>query len=198
MIMEFRKKTPIRRTNPKPTANYREYKKDLREDFGCRCGYCDDHDYFRITDYQIDHFVPRTQLKSIKLTDYSNLVYACRSCNLSKWNKWPSCNEKIANDGKEGFVDPCNSEFDKLFSRNKRGEIIAETPLGIWMWKALNLGNPVHSVVWKLEQIHKKIDKLQAIADAYPTDTYVYKMLNTLNKGYRSYIDQLKGGAPVF
>ena len=98
----------------------------------------------------------------------------------------------------KGFVDPCNVEYDKQFSRNGRGEIVAETPLGEWMWKALNFGNPAHSVIWKLEQILKIINELQAIADAYPTDSSVSVILNNLNKGYREYLDQLKGGAPVF
>lgn len=196
--MEFRKKTPARRVNPKSVTDYHQFKNDLREDFGCRCGYCDDHDYFRTTDYQIDHFVPKIQLKTIKQTDYGNLVYACRSCNRAKWDKWPSGNEKIANDGEIGFIDPCDGNYDKQFARNNRGEIIAETPLGVWMWKALNLGNPAHSVIWKLEQIRKKIDQLQLIADAYPTNASISLLLNNLNKGFRLYLDQLRGGKPVF
>ena len=198
MVMEFRTKTPKRRENPLTVTDYHKHKGNLQEDFNHRCGYCDDHDYFRMTDYQIDHFVPRVQLKTIKPTDYSNLVYSCRSCNRAKWDKWPTGNEKVANDGMKGFVDPCNVEFDKQFSRNGRGEIVAETPLGEWMWIALNFGNPAHSVIWKLEQILKIINELQAIADAYPTDSSVSVILNNLNKGYRAYLDELRGGAPVF
>ena len=198
MIMEFRKNTPTRRINPPTVTDYHKHKDNLREDFRHRCGYCDDHDYFRTTDYQIDHFVPRVLLKTIKPTDYTNLVYSCRSCNRAKWDKWPTVNEKVANDGFTGFVDPCDTEYDKQFSRNRRGEIIAVTPLGEWMWKALNLGNPAHSVVWKLEQIRIIIDELQVIADTYPTDSSVSVTLNKLNKGYRDYLDQLRGGAPVF
>ena len=198
MNQKFRERTPVRRTNSKLVNDYREFKTDLKEDFNCRCGYCNDHDYFRTADYQIDHFVPRTKLKSIKPTDYSNLVYACRSCNRAKWNKWPSGDEKIANDGKEGFIDPCNTEYDKQFSRNARGEIIPNTPLGVWMWKALNFGNPVHCVVWKLEQILKNIIELQKIADSKPNNVSVLTALNTLNKNFHSYFDQLMGGSPKF
>lgn len=198
MFMEFRKKTPKRRINSPEVADYHKYKDNLRDDFNRRCGYCDDHDYFRLTDYQIDHFVPKVQLKTIKPTDYSNLVYSCRSCNRAKWDKWPTRNEKIANDGKKGFVDPCDEEYNKHFSRNGRGEIVAETPLGEWMWKALNFGNPAHSVIWKLEQILTIITELQTIADAYPANSSVSTILNSLNKGYRDYLDQLRGGAPVF
>ena len=90
--MDLRERIPTRRFDPKSVSDYHQYKEDLREDFKCRCGYCNDHDYFRTTDYQIDHFVSRTQMKRIELTDYSNLVYSCRSCNNSKRAKWPTGN----------------------------------------------------------------------------------------------------------
>lgn len=196
--MELRKRTPSRRDNPKILSDYHQYKDDLREDFNCRCGYCDDHDYFRKADYQIDHFVPRTQLRNIKLNDYSNLVYACRSCNRAKSNKWPSGDENVANDGDMGFIDPCNESYDQHFSRNVRGDIIPESKLGLWMWKALNLGNPIHAFVWKLEQIRIKIDDLQSVADDCSADMEVSTMLNKLNKEFRYYLDQLQGGAPIF
>ena len=196
--MDLRERIPTRRSDPKSVSDYHQYKDDLREDFKCRCGYCNDHDYFRTTDYQIDHFVPRTQMKRIELTDYSNLVYSCRSCNRAKSNKWPTGDENMANNGSEGFIDPCDKAFDEQFSRNERGEVIPKTQLGIWMWKALNFGNPVHSVVWKLERIKTEIDKLQVIADVYPSDTTVSIKLNDLNKGFRSYLDELRGGAPIF
>ncbi len=198
MIMGHRKKIPIRRTNPKTVIDYHKHKEDLREDFNFRCGYCDDHDYFRLTEYQIDHFVPRTQLVNIKLADYFNLVYACRSCNRAKWNKWPTGNERISNNGKEGFIDPCDAEYDKQFSRNKRGEIVPETPLGRWMWIALNLGNPVHSVIWKLEQTRMIIDELLKIADTDKTDPLFNKKLNSYFRRFITYLDQLRGGAPIF
>ena len=198
MSMEFREKTPKRRTNPQVVTDYHKYKDNLQEDFGHRCGYCDDHDYFRMTDYQIDHFVPKAQLRTITPTDYSNLVYSCRSCNRAKWDKWPTGIEKVANDGMVGFVDPCDAEYGKQFSRNGRGEIVAVTQLGEWMWKALNLGNPVHSLVWKLEQIRKIINELWTIADTYPANSSVSVILNNLNKQYISYLDELRGGAPVF
>ena len=196
--MAFRNKTPIRRTDPKKISNYQGYKNDLRVDFNYRCGYCDDHDYFALADYQIDHFVPKAQLKSISPASYSNLVYSCRSCNRAKWDQWHTGDEIIPNDGSVGFIDPCDKEYEMQFSRNSRGEIVAQTTLGIWMWKALNLGNPAHSLIWKLEQIRKRIDELQVIADKYPVDSTVSIVLRDLYKRFIDYLDQLKGGAPVF
>ena len=57
---DFRKITPTRRDNVPAGKKYQEYKPLLREDFHQRCGYCGDHDYFRETFYEIDHFVPKT------------------------------------------------------------------------------------------------------------------------------------------
>ena len=57
-MTDFRKISPQRRSNPSTQSNYRKYKLELREDFHQRCGYCGDHDFFRQTYYEIDHFVP--------------------------------------------------------------------------------------------------------------------------------------------
>ena len=64
--MNFRDKTPIRRTNPSSQSNYTRYRDELRSDFNCRCGYCHTHDFFRSTYYEIDHFVPKTIIKTIE------------------------------------------------------------------------------------------------------------------------------------
>ena len=106
MTEDFRHRTPKRRENPEAKNHYSDYKPELREDFNERCGYCGDHDFFRQSYYEIDHFVPRKKLKVIALNDYSNLVYACRSCNNAKRAKWPTGDEKVHNDGKVGFIDP--------------------------------------------------------------------------------------------
>lgn len=41
---KLREKDPERRDIKKKKKCYRSYKKELREDFNKRCGYCDDHD----------------------------------------------------------------------------------------------------------------------------------------------------------
>ena len=42
---------------------------------------------------------------NISPTEYSNLVYSCRSCNNSKRAKWPTGDENVHNDGEQGFID---------------------------------------------------------------------------------------------
>ncbi|MEI6053676.1 MAG: hypothetical protein WCQ44_13305, partial [Opitutaceae bacterium] len=53
-----------------------DHRSDLRIDYKYRCGYCNDIESYRITWFEIDHFVPKEYLKTITETDYSNLVYA--------------------------------------------------------------------------------------------------------------------------
>lgn len=110
-MKDFRKTIPARRASVPAYKAHNEYKPLLREDFHQRCGYCGDHDFFRDTYYEVDHFVPKKHLVKISPIEYSNLVYSCRSCNNSKRAKWPTKNEDVHNDGKQGFIDPCDSAY---------------------------------------------------------------------------------------
>lgn len=92
--MSFREvdKIPARRDITTNVTSYSAHREDLIIDFKARCGYCNDIHIYRIASFEIDHFIPRVRNKkpflSIKSdTDYSNLVYACKSCNNSKRNK---------------------------------------------------------------------------------------------------------------
>ena len=162
-MMKFREFLPVRRDNPKQVRRYSEHKDELREDFHERCGYCGDSDYFRMEYYEVDHFVPKEVLKTIGITDYSNLVYSCRSCNNSKRDNWPTEDEHLHNDGSVGFIDPCNTDYDKQFERNDDGSIVPQTPLGTWMFSALNLGNPKHRIVWMLTTIKERLELLKSL-----------------------------------
>ena len=186
--MKFRENTPFRRVIQIKYADYHAYRELLKADFHARCGYCDDPERFSDVPYQIDHFVPKKAMKTIAENDYDNLVFACRRCNREKWDKWPSGNENVHNDGVTGFVDPCNPEYDRQFERNDRGEIVPTTPLGKWMWIELDLGNAAHRIIWTLSQLRKEIDAIsqntQASADA---------RIASLCNQYFTHEDQLKG-----
>lgn len=193
-MADFRKISPIRRTVVPEYDSHTKYKTLLREDFHQRCGYCGDHDFFRDTYYEVDHFVPKKHLVKISDTAYSNLVYSCRSCNNSKRAKWPTKDETIHNDGNVGFVDPCNSSYPEQFERIADGSIRSITELGCWMWSALNFGNPVHRVRFKLEELKLLLDELDN-SDTYSMEELIaIKQLNTM---YRNFEEQLKG-KPIF
>lgn len=186
---DFRKITPSRRSDVPACSNYQKYRELLREDFHQRCGYCGDHEYFRDTFYEIDHFVPRS-LADEKKNEYSNLVYSCRTCNNSKGNKWPTGVASCPNDGNAGWIDPCDSRFAEQFERLKDGSIYGKTQLGVWMWEALSLGNPIHRLKWILEQIRVELEKAETIN---PTEIKELRHINELNSMYRSFEEQLRG-----
>ena len=193
-MADFRKVTPSRRSTVPDKKHYGDYKPILREDFDQRCGYCGDHDFFSETYYEVDHFVPKGQLKTLSETTYTNLVYSCRSCNNSKRAKWPTKDEMVHNDGKQGFIDPCHADYAQQFERLADGSVHAITELGQWMWRALNMGNPSHRLKWKLEQLRvilMKTDKLEI------DDPDELRQIKELNAKYRSYEETLKG-YPIF
>lgn len=85
--MKFRETTPKRQNITKEVSDYHEHKINLQKDFRGHCGYCNDRDWPRREFFEIDHFVPKVMLTTIKDTDYSNLVYSCRSCNNAEKKK---------------------------------------------------------------------------------------------------------------
>lgn len=192
-MTDFRHRKPTRRENQEAKSHYTDYRPELREDFNERCGYCGDHDFFRQTYYEIDHFVPRKKLKTIALNDYSNLVYSCRSCNNSKRAKWPTGDEKVHNNGKVGFIDPCDETYADQFHRGKDGSIIARTELGEWMWKALNFGNPAHRVIWNLEEIRKRIRQMEESCSDGVVDSHLAADIMRFTKQYLVFEESLRG-----
>lgn len=188
-MVDFRKTTPFRRCDAPEGKKYQTYKPLLREDFHQRCGYCGDHDFFSDTFYEIDHFVPK-KIAEERENDYSNLVYSCRSCNNSKRAKWPTGNANIPNNGKEGWIDPCDSKYANQFERLSDGSVKSKAELGHWMWKALTLGNPIHRLKWTLEQLRIELMKTDTLEIEDPIEL---KQIKELNARYRKFEGQLRG-----
>ena len=162
---DFRKRVPQRRKNPRNASNYKSYKVRLREDFNERCGYCDDHDKKDggMRSFHIDHFAPKKHLKEISENDYNNLTYACFYCNNAKGADWPTNDEKISNDGKRGYIDACDPEYDRQFHRDDGGKIVPNTDLGQYIYQHLNLYLERHSIIWMLERLQEQIDELSQL-----------------------------------
>lgn len=193
--MFFRLVTPIRRSDPKQVSRYQHHRPELKADFNNRCGYCDCHDLWKHTFYEVDHFVPYAvfkNLKNIKKSDYSNLVYSCRFCNNSKRNKWPSQDEEIHNNGKLGFIDPCNKEYDTQFYRTNDGKIYWNTELGKWMFTVFKFGERERQIqlIWNLERLITLIRKIKFIQSKLNDDDELYKTIESkLNRYARVYMD---------
>lgn len=166
-MYKFRESTPSRRDNRAVCKHYTSYRDTLKEDFGNRCGYCNDLDKYRIRSYTIDHFVPQNPadfVHRLAPNDYYNLVYACRYCNSAKTNKWPTKDERVHHNGKEGFIDPVADEYTDMYHRSSSGRIEPKDPnneLAQYIIDELNLWKPIHERMWKIEKVDFLIDELE-------------------------------------
>ena len=166
----FRNVTPVRRNITRKVNKYNDHKDDLKKDFLDRCGYCNSIDTWRLAPFEIDHFVPKKYLKKISETDYSNLVYSCRSCNNAKRANWPTKDENRHNHNNEGFIDPCEDDYGDQFDREKNGRIIPLSPLGTWMYRIMKLYKPQHEIIWKIEENDNLIDEIEDILKNNPNE----------------------------
>lgn len=189
-MIPFRKETPKRRDIKTVVTKYSDHRNELQRDYKFRCGYCNDSDIWRTVWFEIDHFVPQKYLKTIKDTDYSNLVYACRSCNNSKRAHWPTQDELVHHKNDKGFIDPCNDEYDKQFAREENGKIIPQTKLGEWMYYKLKLHKPQHEIIWQIEELDNLIEECENILVTIDDNILKDKLLR-LYQEYRKYTKQL-------
>ncbi len=148
------------------------YREDLRLDFNRCCGYCGHSDDRQDSStFHIDHFAPKARFPELAI-EYSNLVYSCRICNISKSNHWVGVDSSVPNDGERGFIDPCASEYDANIGRTSDGRIVGLTPLGAYAVKRLKLGLLRHELLWRARradelrvEVAELIDKLAAKGD---------------------------------
>ncbi|MBO0409429.1 HNH endonuclease [Enterococcus hulanensis] len=156
-VKEFRN-FEIKRTCTKKHADFRKYKKALREDFNHRCAYCNIDDEIITTYFEIDHFIPRSICeeygRSDLLSDYSNLVYSCKKCNLAKSNKYEGSldSQKLKN---SQFYDPVEIPLQSVFYRNTIGGIDSDEIKGRKMIIDLKLYRLSHNYEWINEELRK-------------------------------------------
>lgn len=186
----FRKRTPRRQIILRIVAAHGEHRADLRKDFMRRCGYCDDIDTWRFAWFEIDHFVPRKHLVTIKSTDYNNLVYSCRSCNNAKRAAWPTKSETLHHENDAGFIDPCKDDYNDQFTRSTSGRIIPATRLGQWMYNKLKLYKPQHEIIWNIEELDTLISECKALLATLPEGKVKDRLL-LLHDEYWKYTKQL-------
>ncbi|MGB4775536.1 MAG: HNH endonuclease signature motif containing protein [Daejeonella sp.] len=188
----FRDHTPKRRNITRTVITHRDHKPDLKADFISRCGYCNSSDTWKVTYYEVDHFIPEAILTTKANTDYSNLVYSCRSCNNAKRKKWPTNDENFSHRNNEGFIDPCDDEYLNQFSRNNTGEILYNSELGKWMYYALKLHKPQHGVIWNLEQLEPLIAEIKALTDLINIPENIKDMIIQVFIKYDNYRNELR------
>ncbi|MFE3872134.1 HNH endonuclease [Flavobacterium sp. ZS1P70] len=184
--MKVREPLPIRRTAPTKSpkeGKWAKHKPDLCQDFHSHCGYCGSYDGYRHTWYEVDHFIPKSLLDGkISNVEYSNLVYSCKFCNNTKLAKWPTNDINIPNHNDQGFVDPCNEDYDNHLYRTNDGSIMWKTDLGKWMWEIafkFDERNYAIKLLWEVNQIRKIILKYAKELSKMNIHSEEYKLVHT-------------------
>jgi HNH endonuclease len=186
--MIVRDKLPVRRIIPTKSEKgkkWSKHKKDLKVDFNNHCAYCGSFDGFAKTYFEVDHFVPKvffTKFNNIGLAQYSNLVYSCKFCNGNKLAKWPSQSEDVYNKNNEGFIEPCDSEFDNHLYRTKDGAILWHTDLGKWMAvEAFKFDQREKEIkiLWSLNKTRISIDSTTDLLNKETEGTEEYNVIYT-------------------
>ena len=121
-----------RRHGPAGYKDYGSYRDWLRDEFMFRCVYCLHREqwYSRGGTFHIDHAVPvRTDLGGALL--YTNLVYACTSCNQAKGAIL-------------GLPDPCSVCFRDCLEIASDGRVTAKNEAGKKLRDVLRMNSSIN------------------------------------------------------
>lgn len=154
--LPFREVPPKRSYAGEKLSDYRRYKDFLAQDFENRCGYtyCLDFWFGGKTNFQIDHFKPKSKFPDLE-TDYNNLVYSCSFVNRAK------------SDDVGSYIDPVDEDYNTHFYRDELGNIYpkAESESARYMYIRLKLYLKRHSIIWMLDQLEQKMFLLQKLIE---------------------------------
>lgn len=117
----------VRRHGPAGYSNYSSYRDWLRDEFTFRCVYCLHREQWdrRGGTFHVEHFVPASVDPSGEC-EYSNLLYACASCNEAK--------QAIL-----GLPNPCQVAFNDCLRVMPDGHIDTLNPQGEKLKQVLRL-----------------------------------------------------------
>ena len=186
----FRDHSP-KRTCTKSYTNYRSYKEYLATDFSNRCGYtnCPDFWFGGKDNFHIDHFLPWKKYPAFPnlKTDYSNLVYSCSYVNISK------------SDDEGNYLDPCNEDYNKHFTRDKYGAILPnpKSNKAVYMHQKLKLYLGRYKTIWMLDKLESQMQELIKLKNLglFKKEKHdeVNTLLSELLEVYLKYIQYLRG-----
>jgi HNH endonuclease len=164
---------------PRPFVNYQTYKKYLRIEFKATCVYCRMPDRFSEKNYYaVEHYKPKKKFPELK-AEYSNLFYACGTCNTWKGEFWPSDEQIAANI----FVpNPCDYRMYDHLRSHSNGTVTAATQAGKWTVDLLCLNEPL--------QIEKRLFYLNAKKTAERRMREVLSTLKALRQKEQTIVDE--------
>ena len=178
--------------------DYRRYKPYLAEDFSHRCAYCNLNDRYVTTYFEIDHFVPQSEIKKhigyeYLIADYENLIYSCKQCNIAKADLFEGDLLKDPHDNAR-FYNPVNIDYNTIFFRDKHGTISSTDVKGRRNIIDLKLYRPIHNLAWICEQLDYINSKLM---DAINAETNLEKK-DILNQARYKVLDYYKKCKDMF
>jgi len=141
----------VRRHGPEGYDDYGSYRQWLRDEFKFRCVYCLHRELWeaRGTTFHVEHSVPVKEYSAGEC-DYSNLLYAC-----------PTCNE--AKKAVLGVPDPCKVPFHECLRILPDGKIETLNDEGRKLTEVLRLDNAKN-----VENRYRWMRTLQALGSADP------------------------------
>ncbi|MBT6156276.1 MAG: HNH endonuclease [Planctomycetaceae bacterium] len=127
---EYPAEPHVRRHGPAGYADYGSYRDWLRDEFIFRCVYCLHREqwYGRPGTFDIEHFVP-VSVDPLGKCEYTNLLYACRTCNAAKTNVL-------------AVPDPCSVAFGDCLRIERDGEVAPLNADGKKLRDVLCLNSP--------------------------------------------------------
>lgn len=141
IVFTYPKERHKRGPDPGPLPHYSDYKPHLRMEFRGTCIYCRMRDSpARERLFAVEHYLPKSRYPE-RETDWSNLFYACSTCNGHKSNfvREPGSPKYFPNP-----VD--DSMFEHL--RYVGTQVTARSPTGHFALERLDLNEP-GTVEWR-------------------------------------------------
>ena len=152
----------ITRNCDKSFDDYHDYKDYLKKDFHERCAYCNLSMRNITSFFETDHYIPRKEFETEWPdldTDYNNLMWACRKCNLAKSSQFKGDLTKRIIDN-ELFYDPTQVDYNEIFFRDEFCGIASVDEKGMNMISLLKLYRPIHNLAFFCEITNKLVSKL--------------------------------------
>ncbi len=131
---------------PSGYTDYGSYKPWLRDEFAFRCVYCLTRERWDVSasghaGFGVDHLAPQSVAPSL-VTEYSNLLYACNSCNSAR-QAWPPA------------VNPLGESLAGHLHVDDNGVMVATTSAGQRLIDRLDLNAP--------NRVEVRLEKLVAV-----------------------------------
>lgn len=120
-------------------------------------------------------------------TDYKNLIYSCKKCNLAKLHQFVG-DIHSENPTNELFYDPVLVDYNDIFYRNHLGAIDSDDDKGKASIIKLKLYRPIHILAWLCEEIYETAEKLESAIKIEGDEKRREKFelaYNKLNEQYR-------------